>query len=125
MGRQLLLSTVKGTKAQLAWTGQQAACTKLRACSCLCMQWDGGRGSHHPDYDPDEVLEGPRASRATVRGGLACCAHWLLPTSLGIIGDVQGVKACHACLQEELYNAIVSNDVSSVYDKIEQVRAGQ
>ncbi len=28
--------------------------------------WDGGRGSHHPDYDPDAVGEGVvKASRPT------------------------------------------------------------
>ena len=48
-------------------------------------QWDNGRGSHHPDYDPyahgDTVL---KASRVT----------------------------------EELYNAIVANDVKLCYEKI-------
>ncbi|KAF8060565.1 mettl3 [Scenedesmus sp. PABB004] len=51
-------------------------------------QWDGGRGSHHPDYDP--AAPGVKASRAT----------------------------------EELYNAIVANDLAEarttrVYAKIE------
>ncbi|KAI8470868.1 MAG: ankyrin repeat-containing domain protein [Monoraphidium minutum] len=50
-------------------------------------QWDGGRGSHHPDYDP--TASGPavaKASRAT----------------------------------EELYLAIVEDDVARVYEKIEE-----
>lgn len=50
-------------------------------------QWDGGRGSHHPDYDP--TAYGPdvrKASRET----------------------------------EELYNAIVKNDIRKVYKKIEE-----
>ncbi|EIE27124.1 ankyrin [Coccomyxa subellipsoidea C-169] len=50
-------------------------------------QWDNGRGSHHPDYDPyargDDVV---KASRET----------------------------------EELYNAIVLNDIKKVYKKIEE-----
>ena len=50
-------------------------------------QWDNGRGSHHPDYDPyaqgDSIL---KASRHT----------------------------------EELYNAIVKNDVRTVYEKISE-----
>ncbi|KAK9916075.1 hypothetical protein WJX75_008265 [Coccomyxa subellipsoidea] len=50
-------------------------------------QWDSGRGSHHPDYDPyargDDVV---KASRET----------------------------------EELYNAIVKNDIKKVYKKIEE-----
>lgn len=45
------------------------------------QQWNNGKGSHHPDFDPDAVGEGlVRASRAT----------------------------------EELYNAIVKNDISMV-----------
>ncbi len=50
-------------------------------------QWDGGKGSHHPDYDPyafgEDVV---KASRAT----------------------------------EELYNAIVTDDVKKVYQKIQE-----
>lgn len=50
-------------------------------------QWDGGRGAHHPDFDPeasgDDVV---KASRPT----------------------------------EELYNAIVKNDIKKVYEKIEE-----
>lgn len=50
-------------------------------------QWDGGRGSHHPDYDPyafgEDVV---KASRQT----------------------------------EELYNAIVTDDVKKVYQKIQE-----
>lgn len=50
-------------------------------------QWDNGRGSHHPDYDPyaqgDNVV---KASRFT----------------------------------EELYNAIVKNDIRTVYEKISE-----
>lgn len=50
-------------------------------------QWNGGKGSHHPDYDPTasgtDVL---KASRAT----------------------------------EELYNAIVKDDVKKVYQKVEE-----
>ena len=50
-------------------------------------QWDGGRGSHHPDYDPTASGDGvSKASRET----------------------------------EELYNAIVKNDVKKVYKKIEE-----
>lgn len=50
-------------------------------------QWDGGRGSHHPDYDPEATGEGvAKASRET----------------------------------EELYNAIVKNDIRAVYKKIEE-----
>lgn len=49
-------------------------------------QWDGGKGSHHPDYDP---------------------------TALG--KDV--VKASRAT--EELYNAVVKDDIKAVYTKIE------
>ncbi|KAL6779868.1 hypothetical protein ACKKBG_A14075 [Auxenochlorella protothecoides x Auxenochlorella symbiontica] len=50
-------------------------------------QWDGGRGSHHPDYDPEATGEGVvKASRET----------------------------------EELYNAIVKNDIKTVYKKIEE-----
>ena len=49
--------------------------------------WDGGGGSHHPDYDPyasgNDVV---KASRET----------------------------------EELYNAIVKNDIKKVYKKIEE-----
>ena len=48
-------------------------------------QWDNGRGSHHPDYDP--YVQGQ---------------------------DV--VKADRAT--EELYNAIVQNDIKLVYQKI-------
>eukprot|EP00967_Tisochrysis_lutea_P135692 scaffold241180_cov12-Tisochrysis_lutea.AAC.1 len=36
--------------------------------TCTCRQWDEGRGSHHPDYDPEII--GPdvrKASRTTVR----------------------------------------------------------
>jgi hypothetical protein len=50
-------------------------------------QWQDGRGSHHPDFDP--LALGPAA-----------------------------VKASRAT--EELYGAIVANDVSRVYDKIEE-----
>ena len=50
-------------------------------------QWDGGKGSHHPDYDPlavgDDVV---KASRET----------------------------------EELYTALVKNDIRLVYQKIEE-----
>ncbi len=50
-------------------------------------QWDGGRGAHHPDYDPeavgDNVVKGNRAT-------------------------------------EELYLAIVKNDVRKVYEKIDE-----
>lgn len=50
-------------------------------------QWNDGKGSHHPDYDPEASGEGVvKASRAT----------------------------------EELYNAIVKNDVRAVYAKIEE-----
>lgn len=50
-------------------------------------QWDGGRGSHHPDYDPEASGEGVlKAGRET----------------------------------EELYNAIVKNDIKTVYKKIEE-----
>ncbi len=50
-------------------------------------QWDGGRGSHHPDYDPEAVgNDVTKANRAT----------------------------------EELYNAIVKNDVRKVYEKIDE-----
>ena len=50
-------------------------------------QWDDGRGSHHPDYDPTAVGDGvTKASRVT----------------------------------EELYNAIVKDDVKAVYQKIEE-----
>ena len=49
-------------------------------------QWNGGKGSHHPDYDPSVSGEGVvKATRAT----------------------------------EELYNAIVKDDVKQVYQKIE------
>lgn len=52
------------------------------AAAAYDAAWDGGRGSHHPDFDPDTVSAGaPRATRAT----------------------------------EELYNAIVSDDVDAVY----------
>lgn len=50
-------------------------------------QWNGGKGSHHPDYVP------------TVSGK-----------------DV--VKASRAT--EELYNAIVQDDIKKVYQKIEE-----
>ena len=50
-------------------------------------QWDEGRGSHHPDYDPTaNAADAVKASRAT----------------------------------EELYNAIVKDDVKAVYQKIEE-----
>lgn len=49
--------------------------------------WDEGRGSHHPDFDPDVTGDG--ASKAN------------RPT-------------------EELYNAVVKNDVRAVYAKIEE-----
>lgn len=50
-------------------------------------QWDGGKGSHHPDYDPTIGGEGVvKANRAT----------------------------------EELYNAIVKDDLKTVYKKIEE-----
>lgn len=50
-------------------------------------QWDGGKGSHHPDYDPEAAGEDvTKASRET----------------------------------EELYNAIVKNDIKLVYKKIEE-----
>jgi hypothetical protein len=50
-------------------------------------QWDGGRGAHHPDYDPEAIGDGiVKANRAT----------------------------------EELYNAIVKNDVRKVYEKIDE-----
>ena len=50
-------------------------------------QWDSGKGSHHPDYDPTVYGEGAvKAGRET----------------------------------EELYNAIIKNDVRLVYKKIEE-----
>jgi len=50
-------------------------------------QWNGGKGSHHPDYDPEAVgADVKKASRET----------------------------------EELYNAIVKNDIKLVYNKIEE-----
>lgn len=50
-------------------------------------QWDGGRGAHHPDYDPEAIGDDvTKANRAT----------------------------------EELYNAIVKNDVRKVYEKIDE-----
>ena len=50
-------------------------------------QWDGGRGSHHPDFDPEAAgADVVKASRET----------------------------------EELYNAIVKNDIKLVYKKIEE-----
>ncbi|WPT16263.1 Cortactin-binding protein 2 [Picochlorum sp. SENEW3] len=50
-------------------------------------QWDGGKGAHHPDYDPEAVGQDVvKANRAT----------------------------------EELYNAIVKNDIKKVYAKIEE-----
>lgn len=50
-------------------------------------QWDNGRGSHHPDYDPfTRGTDAVKASRET----------------------------------EELYNAIVVNDIKKVYKKIEE-----
>lgn len=50
-------------------------------------QWDSGRGSHHPDYDPVAFGEGVlKASRQT----------------------------------EELYNAIVKNEIKLVYQKISE-----
>jgi hypothetical protein len=49
-------------------------------------QWDAGRGSHHPDFDPAAAGEDAvKADRAT----------------------------------EELYNALVKNDVREVYAKLE------
>lgn len=50
-------------------------------------QWDSGRGSHHPDFDP-----------------------------YAFGNDV--VKASR--LTEELYNAIVKNDIKQVYQKISE-----
>ena len=50
-------------------------------------QWDGGRGAHHPDYDPEATGD----------------------------GIVKGNRAT-----EELYNAIVKNDVRKVYEKIDE-----
>lgn len=50
-------------------------------------QWDNGRGSHHPDYDP-------------------------------YIQDGNAVKASRET--EELYNAIVKNDIKTVYQKISE-----
>ena len=48
-------------------------------------QWDNGKGSHHPDYDPYVRGEGVhKATRST----------------------------------EELYIAIVENDIKAVYQKI-------
>ena len=50
-------------------------------------QWDSGRGSHHPDYDPLTFGEGVlKASRQT----------------------------------EELYNAIVKNEIKLVYQKLSE-----
>jgi len=50
-------------------------------------QWDGGRGAHHPDYDPEAIGDDvTKANRAT----------------------------------EELYNAIVKNDVRKVYEKTDE-----
>ncbi|GBF93862.1 hypothetical protein Rsub_06861 [Raphidocelis subcapitata] len=50
-------------------------------------QWDGGRGSHHPDYDPTAGGEGVvKATRPT----------------------------------EELYLAVVEDDVARVYEKIDE-----
>ncbi|KAK3268811.1 hypothetical protein CYMTET_22718 [Cymbomonas tetramitiformis] len=50
-------------------------------------QWDAGKGSHHPDYDPEcPVEDAKKASRET----------------------------------EELLNAIVKNDVTLIYKKIEE-----
>lgn len=50
-------------------------------------QWDNGRGSHHPDYDP-------------------------------YVQDGNAVKASRET--EELYNAIVKNDIKTVYQKISE-----
>lgn len=50
-------------------------------------QWNGGQGSHHPDFDPEATGEDVvKASRET----------------------------------EELYNAIVKNDIKLAYKKIEE-----
>jgi hypothetical protein len=50
-------------------------------------QWNDGKGSHHPDYDPEALGDDCiKASRST----------------------------------EELYNAIVKNDIKLVYKKIEE-----
>ena len=78
---QLHLRSIPGTMEEIMKKRQKEADDAYEA------MWDGGRGSHHPDYDPyafgDSVV---KASRET----------------------------------EELYNAIVKNDIKKVYKKIEE-----
>ncbi len=84
-------------------------------------QWADGSGSHHPDYDPDAVsLEGAeRANRCTV---WSCCVCWCQPADTMLArGQSNATRVVPGpTMQEELYNAIVADDVAAVYDKIEQ-----
>lgn len=54
-------------------------------------QWAGGKGSHHPDYDPDatgdDVVKASRETEVRRRGGRGRRRGWLL-----------GPSACCCCL---------------------------
>ena len=61
--------------------------------------WDGGKGSHHPDFDPAALAEA-EAGGGVPGGGPPPARRASRPT-------------------EELYNAIVSDDVAAVYAALE------
>lgn len=83
-------------------------------------QWDNGKGSHHPDYDP------------TIPAGIKVRQRKLSQCSLAYADMLDDAGAATTAnkspphpLQaqadratEELYNAIVKNDLAAVYDKI-------
>ena len=58
--------------------------------------WDGGKGSHHPDFDPSALLAGGASSAAS---------------------SPPPRRASRAT--EELYNAIVADDVGAAYAALE------
>jgi hypothetical protein len=103
-------------------------------------QWDGGRGSHHPDYDPS-AAGGLKASRCALTVLRVCFAEVVVafcdglwkrfgqlvllasppPTQAPTNHSTPLQKPCNhnRSATEELYLAIVEDDVGRVYDRID------
>lgn len=75
--------------------------------------WDSGKGSHHPDYDPASERERERELEEGERGGLFCSSSSSSSPSKSLWKRADRVT-------EELYAAIVADDVPAVYRKLEQ-----
>lgn len=79
--------------------------------------WDNGKGSHHPDYDPLSERE-----RENERANANANANGISPSSSSPPSSSSSSSLWKRAdrATEELYAAIVADDVPQVYAKLEQ-----